>query len=134
MKYFLPILLLCVSFSSVQDKDPTFKTEYLHPKPGKVTIIQTAAETIFEIDNDFGIGKAKVMLVKGSWPSKCTLRLNLKGLEGITVTGSGQKFSKSKLAIIKNKANGSVYFDVRLPRSLFKSTKEIQFAWVDFYR
>ncbi|MDX2368367.1 MAG: hypothetical protein QNK36_08190, partial [Colwellia sp.] len=122
------LLIFCVSCNSTGGQEPIFKTEYLHSKPGKITIVKTDTQTIFKIQNEFGIGRGKVSLVEGSWPNKYILRLHLKGLEGISIMGSGQKFEKFNLVINKNSKSGENYFDVTLPKSLFSTGKEIHFS------
>ena len=134
MKHLLVLLILCISCNASAGDEPVFKTEYLHSQPGKVTIVKTNAHTIFQIQSEFGIGKGKIKLVEGAWPSNSILRLYLKGLEGISIIGSGQKLEKPNLVINKYCQSGQKYFDVILPKSLFSTGKELQFSWVDFYR
>ena len=134
MKYLLILLIFCISCNTSEKVKPVFKTEYLHSQPGEITIVKTDTQTIFQISNQFGIGKAKVTLVEGSWPSNSVLRLYLNQLEGISIKGSGKKFGKSNLVIQKISKSGTKYFDVALPKSLFSRGKEVEFSWVDFYR
>lgn len=128
MKHLLVLLIFCVSCGSNGGRESIFKTEYLHSQPGKITIVKTDTQTIFQIQNEFGIGRGKITLVEGSWPNKSILRLHLKGLEGISIIGSGQKFEKFDLVISKNSKAGKNYFDVILPKSLFSTGKEIHFS------
>jgi len=134
MKYFKALLFFYIFCLFGWAQEVKFKIKYLHHQPAKVTIIQTRSETIFEVKSKFGIGKAKVELLEGSWPSRSILRLYLKGLEGISISGSDQKFERSDLAISRKKSKGVVYFEILLPPSLFEASEEIQFSWVDFYR
>jgi hypothetical protein len=134
MKHLFVLLIFCISCSTSGGNEPVFKTEYLHSQPGKITIVKTNTHTIFQIQNEFGIGKAKINLVEGSWPNNSILRLYLKGLEGISIMGSGQEFDKSSLVINRHGNSGQEYFDVILPESLFSTGRELQIDWVDFYR
>lgn len=134
MKHLLVLLIFCISCNTSGRGESVFKTEYLHSQPWKITIVKTDTHTIFQIQNEFGIGKGKIKLVGGSWPNNSILRLYLKGLEGISIMGSGQKFDKSNLVINKHSESGQKYFDIILPKSLFSTGKELQISWVDFYR
>jgi hypothetical protein len=134
MKYFKAILFFYIFCQFGWAEEVKFKITYLHQQPAKVTITQTKSDTIFEVKSKFGIGRAKVELLKGSWPNKSILRLYLKGLEGIIISGSDQKLERSDLAISRKESKGVVYFDILLPQSLFEATEEIEFSWVDFYR
>ena len=134
MKHLFILLIFCISCNISREHEPVFKTEYLHSQPGKITIVKTNTHTIFQIQNEFGIGKAKIKLVEGSWPNNSILRLYLKELEGISIMGSGQEFDKSNLVINKHSNSGQKYFDVVLPESLFTTGRELQINWVDFYR
>lgn len=134
MKNIIFLVFFCVGCQSIGEIQPEYKTEYLHPQAGQLSIYKTNSETLFEVKNKFGIGKAKVILEKGSWPKKIVLRLYLNGLEGITISGSGQRLEKSDLQITENKINGITFFEIILPESLFQKGKEVYFSWVDFYR
>ena len=128
------ILAFLISCTISKVDEPIFKTENLHSQPNKITILRTASETVFEIKSEFGIGKAKVELVKGTWPQKVVIRLFLKGLEGFTLSGSNLVLEKSDLIITRKELNGSTCFEVVLPPKLLKTSNQINLNWIDFYR
>lgn len=134
MKCLIILLLFLTLCNSNRGGESVYKTEYLHSQPGDITIIKTDSQTIFGIHNEFGIGKAKIILIEGSWPSHAILRLHLKGLEGVSIYGSGKKYDKFNLIINHKNIMGQNYFDITLPSSLFTSGKVLHFSWVDFYR
>lgn len=115
---------------------------------------------LFEVRSETGIGKGKVALAAGDWPSPITLRLYLGGLEELRVaagdstvqlsvsSGPGQQVRQSlessgatgqQLTPTSpywlSLTSGEGYYDVQLPSALIAPGVEaFDLNWIDFYR
>lgn len=134
MKYVFLICLLCIACTNETAGKAKFKTVYLHSQAGSIEIIQNDLGVIFEVRNQFGIGNGEIELLEGSWPDNSTVRLYLKGLEGLTIASPNKNLSKFDLEIKKYNKHGESYFEFEIPISLLTNTKIIKLSWVDFYR
>lgn len=134
MKYIFLIFLFCVACTSEIAEKAKFKTVYLHAQTGSIEIFQGDLGVIFEVKNKFGIGNGEIHLLDGSWPDSSTVRLYLKGLEGLSISSPNKSLSKSDLEIKQYHNHGESYFEFEIPMSLLTNTKIIKLSWVDFYR
>ena len=123
------LVLSCTSISAAK-----YEIENLHPRPSNISVSDEDGATIFKVESEFGIGRAKVILLKGQWPSSSKVRLYLKGLEGMSISTPDREFQRHELSIEKYEVDGLIYFDVILPEVISASTQEIQVHWIDFYR
>ena len=128
------ISLLCIACTNETAINANFKTIYLHPQAGSIEVIQNDLGVIFEVRNKFGIGNGEIHLLEGSWPTNSTVRLYLKGLEGLSISSPNKKISKHELKIKKHNKNGESYFEFELPILLLANPKVVKLSWVDFYR
>jgi len=128
------IFFLCIACTNEVPKTAKFKTVYLHAQTGSIEVIQNDLGVIFEVRNKFGIGNGEIHLLQGSWPTNSTIRLYLKGLEGLSISSPNKKISKHELKIKKHNKNGESYFEFELPNLFLADTKVVKLSWVDFYR
>lgn len=128
------IFLLCSACTNEIAGKAKFKTVYLHAQTGSIEVIQNDLGVIFEVRNKFGIGNGEIHLLEGTWPDGSTVRLYLKGLEGLSISSPNNTLSKYELDVKQFKNNGDSYFEFELPSSLLTNTKIIKLSWVDFYR
>ena len=126
-KYVLISLLLSLTACGMQ---PSYETYYLHNQPGTVTLLESQDSAIFEVNNQFGIGKANITLIKGDWIDPTIIRLNLAGLEGFTANNGLTSLTKEQLTVIE----GNGYFDVTLPANFLAESDTVTISWIDFYR
>lgn len=115
MKYIFLIFLLCIACTSEVAEKAKFKTIYPHAQTGSIDIIQTDLGVIFEVRNEFGIGNGEIHLLEGSWPENSTIRLYLKGLEGLSVSSPNRKISKHELDIRKYNTMVSLILYLNFP-------------------
>ena len=162
-----PGSLGAIAFLGPQQKDkaaPTkpddrFKLVYQKKGPRdearEIKVAQQAGVTIFDVRDQFGIGKGTIQLASGTWPAKVLVRLHLAGLEGFGLTIGKKVLTRSDLKVrmldakgkplpgrylLKPASPGSSrriagYYEVQVPPLLLTAaTKEIKLSWVDFYR
>jgi len=134
MKYVYLIFLLCIACTNEVPEKTKFKAVYLHAQAGSIEVNQNDLGVIFEVRNKFGIGNGEIHLLEGSWPANSTVRLYLKGLEGLSISSPNKKISKHELKIKKHNKNGESYFEFELPILLLANPKVVKLSWVDFYR
>jgi len=134
MKYVFVIFLFCVACTNEVPEKNKFKAVYFHSQAGKIEIIQNDVGVIFEVRNKFGIGNGEIELLEGSWPDSSTVRLYLRGLEGMSISTPNITLSKPDLDIKQFNNDGDSYFEFEIPMSLLTNTKIIKLSWVDFYR
>ena len=155
LKFCIFGLLTFVFFSHASNSEDVsgfevkFPKDAAHAKTRKIKIIEKTDSVIFEIRDQFGIGKGSLILKNRKWPDKVILRFYLSGLEGLTAGIKGKTFAKEELKIrmLDSKGNslkgryllkGSKkipgYFEVDLPLSKLMGTRKIELRWIDFYR
>ncbi|MEC9004878.1 MAG: hypothetical protein VX644_16005 [Planctomycetota bacterium] len=121
----------------------------------EIKVAHQAGVTIFDVRDQFGIGKGTIQLASGTWPAKVLVRLHLAGLEGFGLTIGKKVLARSDLKVrmldargkplpgrylLKPASPGSSrkiagYYEVQVPPLLLTAaTKEIKLSWVDFYR
>jgi len=139
--------------------DVRFKLVYQKKGPRdetrEIKVTKQAGVTIFDVRDQFGIGKGTIQLASGTWPAKVLVRLHLAGLEGFGLTIGKKVLARSDLKVrmldargkplpgrylLKPASPGSSrriagYYEVQVPPLLLTAaTKEIKLSWVDFYR
>ena len=139
--------------------DDRFKLVYQKKGPRdetrEIKVSQRDGATIFDVRDQFGIGKGTIQLASGTWPEKVLVRLHLAGLEGFGLTIGKKVLARSDLKVRMLDAKGKPlpgryllkptgrnsskriagYYEVQVPRLLLTAaTKEIKLSWVDFYR
>jgi hypothetical protein len=135
-----------------------FKLEYKkgrRDETREIKVSQRDGATIFDVRDQFGIGKGTIQLASGTWPEKVLVRLHLTGLEGFGLTIGKKVLARSDLKIRMLDPKGKPlpgryllkstgpnaskriagYYEVQVPPLLLTAaTKEIKLSWVDFYR
>ncbi len=126
-----------------------FPKDAAHAETRKIKIIEKTNAVVFEVRDQFGIGKGSLISKNRKWPDKVILRFYLSGLEGLTAKIKGKTFQKEdlKIRMLDSKGNslkgryllkGSKkipgYFEIELPQSKLMGTRQIDLLWVDFYR
>ena len=162
-----PVSLEAIAFLGPQQKDkaaptkPDDRFRLVYQKKGprdetrEIKVTQQAGVTIFDVRDQFGIGKGTIQLASGTWPEKVLVRLHLAGLEGFSLTIGKKVLARSDLKVRMLDAKGKPlpgryllkptdrnsskriagYYEVQVPRLvLTAATKEIKLSWVDFYR
>ena len=144
-KYLWVLLFFCASCGH-QSKPAEFETSVLQGKDSKVEAVTNGDTCLVTVSGSEGIGRASVRLISGQWTEKTTIRLYLKGLEGLNVSTSRQALDKSQLSVNAFDMHGNAiadkyllneqgYFEVQLPKGLFSdNTDAIEIQWIDFYR
>jgi len=126
-----------------------FPKDAAHAETRKIKIIKKPNSVVFEVRDQFGIGKGSLISKNRKWPDKVILRFYLSGLEGLTAKIKGKTFQKEdlKIRMLDSKGNslkgryllkGSKkipgYFEIELPQSKLMGARQIDLLWVDFYR
>ena len=126
-----------------------FPKDAAHAETRKIKIIEKTNAVVFEVSDQFGIGKGSLISKNRKWPDKVILRFYLSGLEGLTAKIKEKTFQKEdlKIRMLDSKGNplkgryllkGSKkipgYFEIELPQSKLMGTRQIDLLWVDFYR
>ena len=89
---------------------------------------------VLTVTSPRGIGRATITLRRDQWPNPLKLRLQLKGLEGLTVdTGKGEALTTSHRQTDVRKTDAGFEFVVPRDR-LGEDVKAIKVQWVEFYR
>ena len=97
------------------------------------------------ITDPSGIGSGILRRVRGEWPAKIQLRLELTALEGLSITVGDRVVPRKNLAICllnpagkplagKHRLNRPGYYEATIPSAALKGATEIKISWVDFYR
>ena len=148
--------LLAFDFSSDasnSEDDSGFEVKFpkgaAHAETRKIKIIEKTDSVVFEVRDQFGIGKGSLISKNKKWPDKVILRFYLSGLEGLTAKIKGKTLAEEELKIrmLDSKGNslkgryllkGSKkipgYFEIELPQSKLMDTRQIELRWIDFYR
>ena len=148
-------LLIFVFFSHASDSEDVsgfevkFPKDAAHAKTRGIKIIEKTDSVVFEVRDQFGIGKGSLISKNRKWPDKVILRFYLSGLEGLTAKIKGKTLAEEELKIrmLDSKGNslkgryllkGSKkipgYFEVELPQSKLMDARQIELRWIDFYR
>jgi hypothetical protein len=122
----------------------------------KVVIASGEMRTSIVVTSATGIGGAKLRPGEGGWPKSVRLDLNLKALEGFTITSGdlrvhtflgsdkpevlrrkGEKWEPAKadgdLAPVIKRDGDRILIDLP-PAWLDAKPKELEIQWVDYYR
>jgi hypothetical protein len=134
---------------------PGVEVELTRPAD-KVALAPGEMQSTIKITSASGIGGAKLRPGKEGWPKSLRLELNLRALEGFTITSgdlrvhtflgsekpevlrrAGEKWEPAKadadLAPVIKREGERIFVD--LPPAWFdEKPKELQIRWVDFYR
>ena len=126
-----------------------FPKDAVHAKTRKIKIIEKTDSVVFEVRDQFGIGKGSLISKNRKWPDKVILRFYLSGLEGLTAKIKGKTLVKEdlKIRMLDSKGNplkgryllkGSKkipgYYEIELPQSKLIDAPQIDLRWIDFYR
>ncbi|HIG85085.1 MAG TPA: hypothetical protein EYG40_04750 [Verrucomicrobia bacterium] len=141
------------SHASNSEDDSGFEVKFpkgaAHAETRKIKIIEKTDSVVFEVRDQFGIGKGSLISKNRKWPDKVILRFYLSGLEGLIAKIKGKTFAKEdlKIRMLDSKGNslkgryllkGSKkipgYFEIELPQSKLMDTRQIELRWIDFYR
>ena len=123
-----------------------YKEKGPHGKPRRMRFLALGGGVVgVEITDGTGIGGGTLRLARGDWPPKIVLRLQLKGLEGSSVTIGKKVIKRDALNVRlcnpagkplegKYRHNQPGYYEVTLPPAALKGANEVRISWVDFYR
>ncbi len=142
-----PVSLEAIAFLGPQQKDkaaptkPDDRFRLVYQKKGprdetrEIKVTQQAGVTIFDVRDQFGIGKGTIQLASGAWPEKVLARSDLK----VRMLDAKGKPLPGRYLLKPTDRNSSKriagYYEVQVPRLvLTAATKEIKLSWVDFYR
>ncbi len=138
-----------VGFENSSGFEVEFPKDAAHAETRKIKITAKNNAVVFEVRDQFGIGKGSLISKNRKWPHKVILRFYLSGLEGLNAKIKGKTFAKEELKIrmLDSKGNplkgrhllkGSKkipgYFEVELPQRKLMGARKIELRWIDFYR
>ena len=123
------------------------------PHNRKIEVNSLADSVIFSVFDKFGIGAASIRKIEVEWPKKVLIRFHLSGLEGFTLSCEGMNYEKNTFKVrmcdtkgntikgkylVRNKEGNSKkisgYFEIEIPRKIYKDSDSFKFTWIDFYR
>ena len=147
------LILGCFKYAIGSEKSSGFEVKFpqgaTHAETRKIKIIEKNNSVIFEVRDQFGIGKGSVISKKIKWPDKVILRFYLSGLEGLTAKIKGKTLEKEDLNVRMFDSKGNPlngrrllkgskkipgYFEVKLPQRELMGARKIELSWIDFYR
>lgn len=144
--------LLLSSLISVAPAAEKLVTVKLTREDDEVTVVANKEQVTVQIDSKTGIGKAEIQPVGKEWPDKLVVELNLKALEGHSVTQGdirwahgGDTFRHAKGEWVRvaelgkdsqpKLINKDGKFYIELPGAWLKvGAAPLKVEWIDFYR
>lgn len=123
------------------------------PDNRKIEVTSLVDSIIFNVFDKFGIGAASIKIIEGEWPKKFLIRFHLSGLEGFTLSCQGMNYEKNTFKVrmcdtkgntikgkylVRNEEGNSKkipgYFEIEIPRKIYKDSDSFKLIWIDFYR
>jgi len=119
----------------------------------KIEVTSLVDSVIFNVFDKFGIGGASIRKIEGGWPKKVLIRFHLFGLEGFALSCQGMNYEKNNFKVRMSDTRGNTikgkylvrneernskkipgYFEIEIPRKIYKDSHSFKLTWIDFYR
>lgn len=119
----------------------------------KIEVTSLVDSVIFNVFDKFGIGGASIRKIEGGWPKKVLIRFHLSGLEGFALSCQGMNYEKNNFKVRMSDTRGNTikgkylvrneernskkipgYFEIEIPRKIYKDSDSFKLNWIDFYR
>ena len=131
MRYLLPLVIMLLACTEHRASGCTVSASVSGPNGGEIVVETEPTAVLVHIRSAFGIGAGQLELTAGDWPPTMTVRLYLKGLEGIRVSSGDQRLEPSSR---HDRSEDTDYFELSYDLARHNPSTPITIHWVDFYR
>ena len=154
--FIICIFFLSLILNDTRAESPNYKINLSgggKPDNRKIEVTSFVDSVIFNVFDKFGIGGASIRKIEDGWPKKVLIRFHLSGLEGFALSCQGMNYEKNKFKVRMSDTRGNTikgkhlvrneernskkipgYFEIEIPRKIYKDSDSFKLTWIDFYR